>query len=127
MTIIVETVKSEKTNMGGIGIVVRVGEVRHHQMTAAIILQDPHNLFEKLIKIIDMLEEAAGMDLINAFIGQKGEAFFKIGNNVDMGQIDPVYADPAIIRQRFYLITATEFNNYGIRTLQDSVKVSFYL
>ncbi len=126
MTVVKEVVESEKTHMSGIRIVVWIREVRYHQMTDTITLQDPDNFGQKLVEIIDMFEKTAGMEPIDTGIRQEREPRFQIGNYVDVIQINQINPDPTIRAERFHLISTAEFDNYRFRPGQHSLKINFY-
>ena len=45
-----------------------------------------------------MLKKTAGIELVNAGIGQKSEALFEVGNDINIFQINQVNPDAAVFR-----------------------------
>jgi len=69
----------------------------HQDPGPAVILEYPQNLAEQQFKIFDMLEKAAGVDDIDASVGEKGEPLFEVGDDI-CGRTRP--AIPAALRSR---------------------------
>jgi hypothetical protein len=71
-----------------------------------------------------VLEQAAGMDQINAFVRQKGETLFEIGNDIDILGRHPVDPDTPALGQRLTPVPAAKLNLDRPRPGKDLIEIN---
>jgi hypothetical protein len=101
---IIETVQAEKPPVGGVGVKIGIGKMRHKDVCNTLWLQHSNNLTHQKLKVAYMLQNAGAMDFIGASVGQESQSIFKVGDDVNAGQICLINAYPAL----FFLCSTTQ-------------------
>jgi hypothetical protein len=101
---IIEAVEAEKSSVGGIGVEIRIGEMRHKNVRGAVRLQHSNNLSHQKFEVADMFEDAGAVDFVRASVGQERQSLFEVSDNIYAWEVDFIDTDSVL----FFLCPATQ-------------------
>jgi hypothetical protein len=107
---IIEAVEAEKSSVGGIGVEIRIGEMRHKNVRGTVRLQHSNNLAHQKFEVADMFEDAGAVDFVRASVGQERQSLFEVRDNIYTWEVDFIDTDSVL----FFLCPATQLQAHPL-------------